>query len=83
MDGLLTDLAATLCSFSFAPMAASSRIDKSDRAANRCAESATLTDMEATVGTYQLYSYGGKQSRSDCYVLCRVVAAKPLGTFVK
>ena len=33
----------------------------------RSAEGATLNDMEATVGTYQLRSYGGEQSRSDCY----------------
>ena len=25
----------------------------------------TLTDLEATVGTYLLRSYGGEQSRSD------------------
>ena len=43
-----------------------------DRAANRCAEGSTLTDLGATVGTYKLRSYGGEQSRSYCY------AAKPL-----
>ena len=35
---------------SFTPMAASSRIERGDRAANLYAKGATLTDMEATVG---------------------------------
>ena len=45
---------------SFTPMAASSRIDRGESAANRCAEGAKLTDLEATVGTYQIRSYGGE-----------------------
>ena len=32
-----------------------------DRAANQCADGATLTDLKTTVGTYQLRSYGGDQ----------------------
>ena len=47
-----------------------------DRADNRCAEGATLTDMEATVGTYQLRSFGGEQSRSDCYPASPLVMNK-------
>ena len=54
-------------------MATSSRIDRGDRVDNRFAKDATFSDLEATVGTYQLCSYDGKQSRSDCYI-----AAKPL-----
>ena len=39
-----------------------------DRAANRCAEGATLTDLEAIVGTYQLRSYKAEeQYKRDNY----------------
>ena len=31
-------------------------------AVNRCAEGATITNLEATVGTYQLRTYDGEQS---------------------
>ena len=51
---------------------AASRIDRMDKAANRCAEGASWTemligvlkarhfDLETTVGTYQLRFYGGE-----------------------
>ena len=49
MDGPFTDLVANLGPISLAPMVASSRIDRGERAANRCAKDASLTDLEATV----------------------------------
>ena len=67
----LTDLEVTVRPTRFDPMATSSRIDRidhqDDRAAYRCAGSTILTDLEATMVTYQLRSYGGEQSRSNCY----------------
>ena len=42
MEGPLTDMEAILWTYQFSPMAANSRIEKGDRAANRCAEGAYL-----------------------------------------
>ena len=65
MDGLLTDQEATVGTYiNFSPKAVSSRIDRGDRAAYRCTEGATLTEMEVTVGTYQCPTSGREQSRS-------------------
>ena len=51
---------------SFAPMVASSRIDRGDRAANRCAKGVTLTHLEVTVGTYQLRIDRGDRAANRC-----------------
>ena len=56
-------------------MATSSRIDRNERDANRCAEDVTLTDLEATVDTYRLRSYVCEQPRSDWYTRRRDEAA--------
>ena len=68
MDFPLTDLEdnAPRGLISFALMTASSRTGGTELLIG--APSATLTDVDATVGTYQLRFYYGEQSRSDCYV---------------
>ena len=59
MDDPLTDLEA----ISLAPRAASRRIDRGDRAANRCAEGLRITYLEATLLINKRYlpQTGGQQ----------------------
>ena len=61
MDGLLTDLEATVGAYQFRSFGCEQWVRQGDRADKWCAEEATPTDLEAIVGNCQLRSYGGEQ----------------------